>query len=142
MYLGESGYSPYMTTPSISQLIREAKATIEQRTKDSQFFIGRDRILEGCVHNLVQAVEKLSELNTTLATATLEKLELKPGDVVVLKLGDSALGWIPGPESEARILELFSEAFKIAGIDDKVSAVIWNYALQTEVLRVDMAKAV
>lgn len=59
----------------------------------------------------------------------LARLNVQPGDVLLVKLGDPATGWIPGPEAEARILELLKAA------DLSVPAIVWNYAIDVSSIR-------
>lgn len=83
---------------------------------------------------VIDALEALRLEYKTYVSMVVQKLELKPGDVVLVKLGDPMTGWIPPPESEVRALELFTAAFKNNNIANEVCAVIWNYGLNVEVL--------
>jgi hypothetical protein len=58
------------------------------------------------------------------------KLDVKPGDVLIAKLGDPNTGWIPGPEHEEKLLELFKEAT----IDLGASCFVYHYGVQFEKL--------
>ena len=62
----------------------------------------------------------------------IEKLDIKPGDVLIAKLGDPASGWIPGPEHEEHILKLFKEAVLDREID--ATCLVYNYAVKFEKL--------
>lgn len=63
----------------------------------------------------------------TFATAVVTKYKLDPHEVLVVKLGDPACGYIPSPEVEARVLEMFEAVLKGAGIPNQV--LVYNYAI-------------
>jgi hypothetical protein len=51
--------------------------------------------------------------------------------ILVVKLGDTAKGWIPGPDHAASI----RKQLKDAGIDKKYNIILFNYALNIELVR-------
>lgn len=76
---------------------------------------------------------KVNEPKETTLLHTLEKLDLKEGDILVAKLGDPELGWIPGPEHESKIFDLLSQAIEHTKTKG-VSLLLWNYALDLDII--------
>lgn len=88
--------------------------------------------LAGSVEVLAQEQDKLSAARDVVAKAAVEiaKIKLEPGDVLVLKLGDAACGWIPEVAAGERVAELFRTALKDVGVNNPI--VTWNYGLAIE----------
>ena len=59
---------------------------------------------------------------STLCKHELVKLSVQPGDILHVKLGDPAISWVPGPETEAEMLRVFSEA-----VEGRVPVVVTPY---------------
>ena len=59
----------------------------------------------------------------------LQKVELKEGDILVVKLGDPSSGWIPSPQDEKRILELMGQVLTERGLENKVSCLVYHYGI-------------
>ena len=75
----------------------------------------------------LQAMEPLHQV---------EVLRLQAGDVLVLKMGDPAMGWIPTEADSVRIAQAYREALDNAGhTDDKVQLVWSHYGCQPVIVR-------
>ena len=81
------------------------------------------------------ALALLARSERTTIIHAIQKLELKPGDVLFVKLGDPATGWIPSQEHADRFGELLRQAFEEAGVPNKVCVVLWDYAADAAVVR-------
>ena len=72
------------------------------------------------------------------AVESLQRLDVKDGDIVLVRIGDPETGWIPGKEHEDRARELFEQAFKDSGV--KATVIVYHYAVSIETIRADLAK--
>ena len=111
---------------SVSEHLKKARETLHA------FEHGGAPSATPAIKALIDAVQAVD--TTALVADSIQKLELKPGDVVFVKLGDPATGWIPGQESVDRLKSLFELALDQAGVNNKVSVVLWNYAANVEVV--------
>lgn len=82
---------------------------------------------------LLHAVKHLADMQVGLIRSQLEKLQLKDGDGLVVKLGDPTIGWIPGPEQQDRMLKLVTTWVSELGYD--VPVLVYHYGAEFEVLR-------
>jgi len=58
----------------------------------------------------------------------ISKLELKDGDLLALKMGDPAAGWIPAPEDSAKVAKLYRDALDV--IEEQTGTrvrLIWHH---------------
>lgn len=78
----------------------------------------------------------LASTHVTLLKAEVVKLELKPGDALILKLGDRATGWIPDATQELRTLWLVEQLLKELKLD--VPVMVHHYGFDVEVVRPEM----
>lgn len=101
----------------------------------------RELELQVALQRVYDVVAQLAQNQLVLATAVTQKLELREGDVLLVKLGDPAMGWIPAPEASTEVAELFRKAFEQAGVSNRVSVVLYNYALSAEVVSASDAPA-
>jgi small ligand-binding sensory domain FIST len=91
--------------------------------------------LREAIKEVVAAIEQSQSADGLFRLVhQVEKLRLEPGDLLLVKMGDPQTGWIPAPENVERLQDLLTEAFDRAGVDAKVSAVLWNYAIETKVI--------
>ena len=114
--------------------------------------------LKAALHDLVEAILQATDPNTLDADAAervhaaaeqlgaqlqtldvvhqLEVLQLQAGDVLVLKMGDPSIGWIPAPDDCTKIAGYYREALDGLGLtDDKVKLVWSHYGCKPVVIR-------
>lgn len=58
-----------------------------------------------------------------------QKLDIRPGDTLLVKLGDPAHGWVPSAEQERHVLEL------IEALTPEVRALVYNWSIEAATLR-------
>lgn len=88
---------------------------------------------------LLSAVEKIAETQLLFTTLEVQKLKLEPGEVLVLKLGDRKMGWIPAPDQEVHIGKIFNQALDSIGADNPV--VVYHYGLEISTIKAKVAEA-
>lgn len=105
-----------------------------------------DETVRALLHDVVEApanadpralLRKISTAVLHLAEQSaqqVQKLDLSPGDTLVVKLGNPQTGWIPGPEHEKAAKETFLRAIKEMGLEGKVSLAVVHYGHFLEVI--------
>ena len=85
-----------------------------------------------------RALTIMSDTTKLLVTTEIEKLQLKPGDAHIVKLGDRATGWMPGPEQEDHAKRLFSELIGAMKLD--VPVLVYHYGVELETIQKDLTR--
>jgi len=61
-------------------------------------------------------------------------MQLKPGDILIVKLGDPVSGWVPGPDYAEATRVQFEQAIKNQGLEGQVSLLITHYGVDAGTL--------
>lgn len=120
----------------IANRIEELKARVKEMTSDNFHRIGRDRNLEAMLADTVEVVEALSRIHATVLASQIQRLELKDGDALIVKLGDPNTGWIPGAEAEKYVLGLVTEL--LAAMKVNAPALVYHYGIDLSVIKRDV----
>jgi hypothetical protein len=88
------------------------------------------------LNDLIRTIEILANTQKLLITTEVEKLQLKNGDALVVKLGDRNVGWIPGPDDQQRAEKLFNALMKELKLD--VPVLVYHYGVELQTIQRDL----
>ncbi len=93
-----------------------------------------EKTLVGLLADVTDMIEDLAANQIALTKAAVQQLELKEGQGIIVKLGDPTAGWIPGPDHEKRILELFDMLINEELGLKNVPVLVYHYGMEPIIL--------
>ena len=90
-----------------------------KRQSDAGSGFAQDEVIDRAQHQVspvldvladtLAALEEVAAMQHILMTTELQRVDLKPDEFLMVKIGDRATGWIPDPSHEQRLLELLAQ---------------------------------
>ena len=90
------------------------------------------------LRDVARILDVFSDQQKLLVTTEIQKLQIKEGDALIVKLGDRATGWIPAPEAEKQAMELFTDLMQSMKLD--VPVLVYHYGVELETIQRDLKK--
>jgi len=92
-------------------------------------------ILERRVAELETSLQALHRQHARNIVHDIQSLRVEAGDIVVVKLGDPAVGWIPGPDAFQATTEAFADALSKVGAEGDIDLIVCDYGHNIEVVK-------
>lgn len=122
---------------TLGENLEGLRAVLNQMKTHTEATHARANETSVAIEFIERALTIMSDTTKLLVTTEIEKLSLKPGDALIVKLGDRAAGWIPGPEQEDNAKRLFGELMTQMKLD--IPVLVYHYGVELETIQKDLA---